>query len=194
MKRAFDIAASATGIVVLSPLLLVTALAVKLSDRGPVLYRARRVGRGGELFDVLKFRTMTPDADRNGPAVTVSGDARVTRIGRVLRRTKLDEFPQLINVLRGEMSLVGPRPEDPRYVQFYSDEQRRLLEVRPGITSAASLAYHNEAELLAGPGWEEKYRDVVLPDKLRIDLEYLSQRSIWKDIALILKTVTASIK
>ena len=124
-------------------------------------------------FRLYKFRRMVSDADKQGPGITATGDSRITRVGRFLRRTKIDELPQLINVLSGDMSLVGPRPEDPRYVTLYTPEQRRVLAVRPGITSAASLAYRHEEQLLAGADWETVYREEVLPAKLAIDLEYL---------------------
>jgi lipopolysaccharide/colanic/teichoic acid biosynthesis glycosyltransferase len=191
LKQSFDVIASAAGLLVLSPLFIAISLAVKLNDGGPVFYRARRVGRGGRLFRLYKFRTMRVDADKKGPGITASGDTRITRIGRWLRRTKLDELPQLLNVLLGDMSLVGPRPEDPRYVALYTPEQRQVLSVRPGITSAASLAYRNEEQLLTGPNWETVYREEVMPAKLAIDLEYLSQRTLQTDIQLILRTIGA---
>ena len=134
---------------------------------------------------------MIVDADRRGPGITAAGDRRVTRIGAFLRRTKLDELPQLINVLRGEMSLVGPRPEDPRYVALYTEEQRQILRVRPGITSAASLAYRHEEQLLSGSDWETQYRQQVMPAKLALDLEYLSRRTMASDLVLIWRTVLA---
>jgi lipopolysaccharide/colanic/teichoic acid biosynthesis glycosyltransferase len=191
LKQSFDVAASAAGLIVLSPLFIAISLAVRLNDGGPVFYRARRVGRGGRLFRLYKFRTMRIDADKQGPGITASGDTRITRIGRWLRRTKLDELPQLLNVLLGDMSLVGPRPEDPRYVVLYTPEQRQVLSVRPGITSAASLAYRNEEQLLTGPNWEQVYREEVMPAKLAIDLEYLAQRTLLTDIKLILRTIGA---
>lgn len=193
VKRAFDIISAAAGLIILSPVLLAIGAAVKLHDGGAVFYRARRVGKGGELFDVLKFRTMIPDAHKQGPGITASGDARVTPVGRLLRKTKLDELPQLINVVRGEMSLVGPRPEDPRYVEQYTADQREILSIRPGITSAASLAYRNEEQLLSGDDWERLYLDEVMPAKLAIDLEYIRHRSLATDISLIVRTVKSMI-
>ncbi|MFL5803603.1 MAG: sugar transferase, partial [Roseiflexaceae bacterium] len=166
-------------------------VAVKVYDGGPVFYCAKRVGKDGRIFRLYKFRTMVVDADRQGPAVTTSGDTRVTPIGRRLRRTMLDELPQLINVLVGDMSLVGPRPEDPRYVALYTGGQRRILSVRPGITSAASLAFRHEEQMLSGPEWESVYRNQVMPAKLGIDLDYLSGRTFWKDVRLILLTIVA---
>jgi lipopolysaccharide/colanic/teichoic acid biosynthesis glycosyltransferase len=194
LKRGFDLVAAIAGLVILSPLLLVIGLAVKLQDGGPIFYRAPRIGKDGRPFRLYKFRTMVVDADRRGPGITSNGDTRVTPVGRWLRRTKLDELPQLINVVRGEMSLVGPRPEDPRYVALYTPEQRRILSTRPGMTSAASLAYRHEEELLSGPDWERVYREEVMPAKLAIDLEYLSRRSVWSDLVLILRTIRAIVQ
>lgn len=191
LTRGFDLLASSVGAVLLSPLLVGISAAVWLHDRGPVFYRARRVGRGGREFDVLKFRTMVVDADKQGPGITASGDARITPVGRFLRRTKLDELPQLLNVIRGDMGLVGPRPEDPRYVALYTQEQRTVLAVRPGITSAASLAYRHEEALLSGDDWEHVYRNRVMPEKLAIDLEYLRTRTLRGDVKLIVRTVGA---
>lgn len=191
LKRGFDILASGAGLIILSPLMLGIAIAVRASSPGPALYRARRVGRGGQEFTLYKFRSMVAGADRRGPGITAAGDGRVTGVGRFLRRTKLDELPQLINVLRGDMSLVGPRPEDPRYVALYTSEQRRILEQRPGITSMASLAYRHEERMLSGDDWERVYIEQVLPAKLAIDLDYAQRASVWRDIALILRTVLA---
>ncbi len=191
LTRAIDILAAFIGLVVLSPLFSAIAIAIKLDSPGPVFYRAQRVGKDGRLFRLYKFRSMVADADRRGPGITATGDTRITPVGRFLRRTKLDELPQLINVLRGEMSLVGPRPEDPRYVALYTPEQRRVLAVRPGITSAASLVYRHEEQLLAGEDWETVYRTKVLPDKLAIDLAYLERRTLASDLKLILRTIAA---
>jgi lipopolysaccharide/colanic/teichoic acid biosynthesis glycosyltransferase len=191
LKRLMDVVGAAAGLLALAPVFLVVAVAIKLSDGGPVFYRANRVGRNGRPFQLYKFRSMRVGADRQGPGITVGGDARVTRVGRVLRRTKLDELPQLLNVLTGEMSLVGPRPEDARYVALYSEAQRRVLSVPPGITGAASLEYRDEESLLAGPDWEQVYRNEVMPAKLRIELEYLEHRSSWSDLGLIVRTVAA---
>lgn len=188
-RRALDLVASLAGLAVLSPLFVLVALWIKLDSPGPVFYRAVRIGQGGLPFRLYKFRSMVAHADRQGPAITATGDARVTRVGRLLRRAKLDELPQLINVLWGEMSLVGPRPEDPRYVALYGPEQRRVLATRPGITSAASLAYRHEEQLLSGEDWESIYQTKVLPDKLAIDLAYLEQRTLGSDLKLILRTI-----
>lgn len=194
LKRTFDVVASAIGLVVLSPVLLTLALLVKLSSPGPVFYRAVRVGRFGVPFRLFKFRSMVVNADQIGPAVTGAGDPRVTPVGRFLRRTKLDELPQLINVLRGEMSLVGPRPEDPRYVAIYTDEQRKILNVRPGITSLASVRYRNEEAVLAGADWEQHYIEHVLPDKLAVDLEYARSATLWTDVRVIFGTLRSLLR
>lgn len=189
LKRVFDIAASTVGLVVLAPIFFVVAVAVRLSSSGPAFYRAQRVGRAGREFALLKFRTMVIGADKQGPGITVAGDSRVTPVGRFLRQTKLDELPQLINVLRGEMSLVGPRPEDPRYVSLYTPAQQAVLSVRPGITSKASLEYRHEERLLESQNWEEVYINHIMPTKLAIDLEYVRQANLWTDLKLIIGTV-----
>jgi len=189
--RLLDVSVSLLGLIVMAPVLLVVALVVKCSSPGPVLYRARRVGKDGRLFNLYKFRSMAADAASRGPRVTGSGDARVTRVGRILRRTKLDELPQLFNTLVGDMSLVGPRPEDPGYVQSYSDEQRQLLRVKPGITSAATLLHRHEEHMLTGPDWDETYRRDILPTKLRIELDYLSHRTLYKDVVILAQTASA---
>jgi len=190
-KCIFDGVIALLGLLVVSPLFLLVAPILKLDSPGPVFYRAERIGKDGVPFHLYKFRSMVADADRRGPGITAEGDRRVTRVGAFLRRTKLDELPQLINVLKGEMSLVGPRPEDPRYVARYTPEQRQVLAVRPGITSAASLAYRHEEQLLSGEDWETIYRTKVLPDKLATDLAYLEQRTLGSDLKLILRTIAA---
>jgi lipopolysaccharide/colanic/teichoic acid biosynthesis glycosyltransferase len=190
-KRIFDVVLATLGCLVALPVFLLVALAIKLDDGGPIFYRATRVGRRGQLFRLYKFRTMRVGADQQGPGVTTQGDTRVTRVGRWLRRTKIDELPQLLNVLANEMSLVGPRPEDPRYVALYTPEQRQILYALPGITSAASLAYRHEEQILAGADWETMYREKVMPAKLAIDLEYMTRRTLWTDIHVIVQTVKA---
>jgi lipopolysaccharide/colanic/teichoic acid biosynthesis glycosyltransferase len=191
LRRSLDLLASAVGLVLLTPIFIVIILAIKAIDSGPVFYRATRVGKGNQPFQLYKFRTMIVDADRRGPAITAHGDARITPIGRWLRRTKLDELPQILNVLLGEMSLVGPRPEDPRYVALYSSQQRQVLDVRPGITSAASLAYRHEERMLAGHDWETLYREQIMPAKLSIDLDYITRRTVIHDLLLIVYTIRA---
>jgi lipopolysaccharide/colanic/teichoic acid biosynthesis glycosyltransferase len=189
LQRFIDIFAAAAGLLVLSPLLLVIALFIKLHDGGPVFYSSRRVGKGGILFSIHKFRSMVQNADKMGGGLTMKEDRRVTPIGRVLRRYKVDELPQLLNVLKGEMSLVGARPEDPRFVAQYTSEQRRILEYRPGITSPASLKFKNEEDLLSGENAEKLYVERLLPQKLAIDLEYEDQRTVRSDVKLILQTI-----
>ena len=194
MKRIFDIAISSIGLIILSPCLLVIALLIKITSPGLVFYRAERVGKDGVSFKLYKFRSMTTDADKSGPKITTQGDARVTSVGRWLRKLKLDELPQLINVLKGEMSMVGPRPEDPHYVAYYSPEQRQVLSVLPGITSAASVRFRHEEQILVGDDWEIQYIQQVLPEKLDIELDYLRQRSFWGDLSLIWRTFLALLR
>jgi len=189
-KRAFDLFWSILGLVVLAPLLVLAAALVKLEDRGPVFFRQVRTGRGGLPFRIWKFRTMVVDAERQGRAITVGRDPRITRIGAWLRDTKLDELPQLLNVVAGDMSLVGPRPEVPRYVELYSDAQRAILALRPGITDLASIKYRHESELLAtAENPDETYVRVLLPDKLRINLAYAARADVWSDFLVILATL-----
>lgn len=189
MKRLFDLLASAAGLLVLSPLLLLLALWVRLDSAGPVFYRQTRVGRSNRDFRLFKFRSMRVGADKQG-LITVGGrDPRVTRSGYYLRKYKLDELPQLINVFLGDMSLVGPRPEVRKYVELYTPEQMHVLDVRPGITDPASIRYRNENELLAASDDPERYyRETIMQDKLRIDLAYVAERSFLYDLRLIFKT------
>lgn len=190
VQRVFDALVAGLLLVLTSPIALVSAAAIRFSSRGPALYRATRVGRGGETFVMYKFRTMR--ADSAGSAVTMRGDHRVTGVGRVLRKLKLDELPQLVNVLKGDMSLVGPRPEDPKYVAGYTDEQRRILSVRPGITSPAVVRYrHEEAVLAAAEDLEAAYVDTVLPAKLAIDLDYIDRRTFRSDLGVLTATLRA---
>jgi lipopolysaccharide/colanic/teichoic acid biosynthesis glycosyltransferase len=191
-KRLIDIVGSTVGLIALSPLLCVTGVLVKCTSRGPVLYWQDRVGRDGKHFRIAKFRSMVVDADQKGPEITSSGDARVTQFGVTLRKLKIDEFPQLWNVLKGEMSLVGPRPELPRYVADYNEAQRHVLCVRPGITDPASIYFRNEEEVLAQSGNpEEFYRNVVLPHKLSLNLDYIEKMCFLLDTKLILQTLKA---
>lgn len=191
LKRAFDIVVSAISVLVLSPVLLVLGLVVALTSPGGAFFRQVRVGRGGEPFHLLKFRTMRPGSEAKGQ-ITVGGcDPRITGIGYFLRKSKMDELPQLINVLKGDMSIVGPRPEVPKYVALYTPEQREVLNVRPGITSAASIAYMNENELLGRSADPERtYIDEVMPAKLALDLAYAREPSLGRDLSIILRTAT----
>lgn len=194
LKRLIDIYISCIGLLTLAPVWVGIAMAVHLDSAGPIFHRATRIGKDGQPFRLIKFRTMMVNADRIGPGITTAGDSRITSIGRFLRRTKFDELPQLINVLRGEMSLVGPRPEDPRYVDLYTDEQRRVLTVRPGMTSLASVRYRHEEKLLNGEAWEEVYIHQVMPDKLALDLYYIERQSFWLDLKIIWQTGVAIFK
>jgi lipopolysaccharide/colanic/teichoic acid biosynthesis glycosyltransferase len=192
VKRIFDDLVAAAGLILALPILLAAALAIKLDSPGPVVYRARRVGKDGVLFDMYKLRTMVSDADRTGPALTSGQDPRVTRSGRILRQWKIDELPQLVNVLRGEMSLVGPRPESPDYARYYTADQRRVLTVRPGITGPAQIRYRHEETVLgqcANP--EQEYVARVMQQKLAIDLDYVRHRSFGGDVMLLVQTVAA---
>ncbi|MBM2841919.1 MAG: hypothetical protein HW412_2447 [Bacteroidetes bacterium] len=194
MGRLLDTVISLIGLILLSPVLSVVALFVKMHDGGPVMYRAKRVGIRGAIFDLYKFRTMAPNANKMGGGITVLGDKRVTPIGRFLRKYKLDELPQLFNVLKGDMSFVGPRPEDPRYVELYTPEQREVLSVPPGITSPASLHFRNEEALLSGGDWESKYIEQILPRKLAMELEYFPSRSLGGDVRIIIRTLGGILK
>jgi len=190
IKRAFDLLVAAAGLVLVAPLLTLIAIAVKLDSGGPVLFRQERVGRHGEIFRIRKFRSMVQDAPRLGASITVGRDPRITRVGHWLRRYKLDELPQLIDVLVGDMSLVGPRPEVPRYVALYPPEVReRVLSVRPGITDNASLAFIDENAQLAGAADPEKeYTERILPQKLRLYLDYVENQSFARDLAILGRT------
>ena len=195
LKRAMDIVISGCALAVIWPVLLLIALAIKIDDPGPVFYRQVRVGRNGKEFRIFKFRTMIVDADKKGLAITVGRDNRITRMGRLLRKTKLDELAQLINVFTGEMSFVGPRPEVPKYVNMYTPYQRQVLLVRPGITDYASIAYRNENDLLEGADDPERmYIDVIMPDKIELNMKYLREISPVADIKLIFGTIAAVIK
>jgi lipopolysaccharide/colanic/teichoic acid biosynthesis glycosyltransferase len=189
MKRTFDVAVALIGVVVTSPLVALGALAIKLESPGPAIYRSERVGRNGQPFWMYKLRTMRVNADRVGPAVTGARDPRVTSVGRFLRRTKMDELPQLFNVVRGDMSLVGPRPEAPEFVQLYTPGQQLVLSVRPGMTGPAALAYINEEEMLGEGDAEARYIKSVMPAKLNLDLEYVRSSSFAGDLKILVKTI-----
>jgi lipopolysaccharide/colanic/teichoic acid biosynthesis glycosyltransferase len=186
-KRLFDVIVAVLGLLLLSPLLVGIALWIKLDSTGPVFFRQERVGRGGALFRIHKFRSMRADAPHAGPQLTVGADPRITRAGQVLRRTKLDELPQLIDVLAGSMSLVGPRPEVPRYVALYPAALRdKVLSVRPGITDPASIEYRDESALLARAADPERvYIEQVMPAKLRCAASYVDRMSLANDVRLI---------
>ena len=190
-KRVFDLLGASLALLLLSPLMLAIALAIKLDSRGPVFFRQQRVGRHGALFGIHKFRSMAADAPQRGPALTVGDDPRITRVGRWLRRTRLDELPQLLDVLAGRMSLVGPRPEVPQYVAHYPAALReRALSVRPGITDPSSLLYLDEADLLArAADPEREYIEVILPRKLQCAADYAAQANLRSDLGVLLRTL-----
>lgn len=189
-KRAFDVAASSAGLVLLSPLMAILAVLIA-RDGGPVFFLQERVGRHGRPFRIVKLRTMRHDAERCGLQITVGNDQRITGIGAWLRRTKLDELPQLLNVFKGEMSIVGPRPEVPRYVACYDGQQRRVLESVPGLTDPASLAYRDESDLLGGVVDPELfYIHELMPEKISINLEYQSRATLRSDLGIVLRTMS----
>jgi lipopolysaccharide/colanic/teichoic acid biosynthesis glycosyltransferase len=190
LKRLFDITCAFLGLVLLAPFGILIAVIVKVSDWGPVLYRQRRVGQHNKPFDILKFRTMVVGAEKLGPSVTRDEDPRITRIGRMLRKTKLDELPQLWNVLIGNMSFVGPRPEVPRYVDRYTPEQRQLLNFKPGITDLATLVFRDEETLLRGAtDVEDFYVKHCIPRKFRLNLQYAQRANVVEDVFIILETL-----
>lgn len=195
MKRVFDVIASGLGLIVLSPLFLVLAIWIKLDSKGPVFYRQVRVGRFNKDFRIFKFRSMSVGADK-GSLVTIGGrDPRVTKSGYWIRKFKLDELPQLINVFIGDMSLVGPRPEVRHYVDYWTPEQMHVLDVRPGITDPASIKFRNENELMEKAEDPEKYYiEVIMQEKIMLYLEYVEKHSFWYDLGLIFKTFWVIVK
>jgi lipopolysaccharide/colanic/teichoic acid biosynthesis glycosyltransferase len=190
-KRLMDLLFAVGGLLLFSPLMIAIAVAIKLDSRGPVFFRQERVGRHGRVFRIHKFRTMVDRAEARGRQITVGADARITRVGRWIRDRRLDEIPQLIDVLKGDMSIVGPRPEVPRYVAMYSPQVReKVLSVRPGITDPASLAFRDEASLLAqAEDPEREYVEVIMPRKLQHAMAYAERASVWTDLALIGRTL-----
>ncbi len=195
IKRLFDIVFAVFGLIAVSPILLVTALLIKKEDGGPVFYRGLRVGRYERPFRIFKFRTMVMNADKIGGPSTSDDDPRITRIGKSIRKYKLDELPQLINVLNGEMSFVGPRPEVPSEVATYTDEEKKIFTVRPGITDWASLTYHNEGEILKGSADpHQAYREKIRPGKIKLALKYVNERSLLTDIQIIYQTITTLVR
>jgi lipopolysaccharide/colanic/teichoic acid biosynthesis glycosyltransferase len=189
MKRIFDVTAAVLGLLLFSPLMVLTAIIIKRDSPGPIFFRQERMGKGFRPFLIYKFRTMVQDAPSRGGLLTLDQDPRITRAGQFLRRTKIDELPQLINVLKGEMSLVGPRPEVRHYTEVFRQDYEDILKVRPGITDLASIKYRDEAEALAKSGnVEEEYVGRVLPDKIRLAKEYCEESSLFFDLILILRT------
>jgi lipopolysaccharide/colanic/teichoic acid biosynthesis glycosyltransferase len=193
-KRVFDLVVAACVLLAAWPIMLAVAAAVKLSSRGPVLFRQQRVGKNGSLFELLKFRSMYVAADRSGPGITSANDPRILPLGRLLRRWKLDELPQVFNVLRGNMSLVGPRPDLPEFCATLAGSQRQVLELRPGITGAATLMYRHEEQLLANrdrAGISDYYSSHIYPEKVRLDLDYARRASFVGDFRILVRTLTA---
>lgn len=189
LKRLFDIVASFGGIIVLFPLIVIVSILIKLTSKGPVLFKQVRVTKNGRLFKIYKFRTMRENSEGN-KQITVGNDSRITGIGHILRKTKLDELPQLFNVLKGEMSLVGPRPEVPKYVELYTEEQREILKVSAGITDYASIYFSNESELLGeAENPEEFYIKKIMPYKIELNKKYIKEIGIVTDIKLIILTI-----
>ena len=194
-KRLFDIVVSFLILLILSPVMLVLAIAIKLDSKGPVFYRQIRVGRYNKDFKIFKFRTMVQDADKKGLAITLNEDPRITRVGRLIRKCRLDEVSQLLNVLGGSMSFVGPRPEVRRYVEAYSPEGMATLLVRPGVTAPSSIVFKDDDKILnSGGDPEQIYVEQILPEKTRLNLEYVARLSFWKDIKIMFQTLHAVAK
>ena len=195
MKRLFDILFSTFGLLILSPLFCIVAILIKLNGSGPVFFRQERIGRNFKPFRIFKFRSMTDDAPSKGPSITVGGDKRVTRFGRFLRKTKIDELPQLINVLKGDMSFVGPRPEVKKYVEIFRKDYEKLLTIRPGITDPASIKYAEEEKVLSQTDdWEKDYIEKILPEKIRLASEYVERHNILMDIKILFRTFFKVVK
>ena len=190
MKRLFDITASFFGILILSPLFILISLWVGLSSKGGIFYTQTRVGKNNKDFKLYKFRSMRVNSDKQGLLTVGSKDSRITKAGYFIRKYKIDELPQLFNVLKGDMSFVGPRPEVRRYVDLYSKEQMQVLKVAPGITDPASIKYRNENDLLSSANNpEEYYIQYIMPDKLKINIDYINNRTFFKDIKIIFQTI-----
>lgn len=195
IKRLFDIVASSIGLILLSPILILIAICIKLDSKGPVFFKQVRVGKNKELFKIYKFRTMVTDAEKLGKQITVGNDTRITKVGTFIRKCKLDELPQLINVLNGDMSLVGPRPEVPKYVELYDDYQEQILLVQPGITDYASIEFRNESEILGeSENPESKYINDIMPYKIELNIKYIKNISLYEDLKLITRTIKAIAK
>jgi lipopolysaccharide/colanic/teichoic acid biosynthesis glycosyltransferase len=190
VKRSFDIVVSGFGLIILSPLMAITAIIIKLDSHGPIFYRGTRTGRHGIPFAMLKFRSMVSNAEQVGGTSTAATDPRITRVGRFLRQTKLDELPQLVNVFKGEMSLVGPRPEVEEYTRLYSQEERAILSVRPGITDLSSIRFLQLNALLARVDDPDRYfAEKILPDKNRLRVEYIRRKSFLLDLEILFQTL-----
>ena len=188
-KRLLDVTVATLGLIGLLPLVMLCALLVRIQSSGPIIYRAKRVGRGGRIFEMYKFRTMVANAESLGPGLTIYGDSRITKLGRFLRRTKWDEIPQFLNVIKGDMSIIGPRPEIPEYVKYYSENQKQVLQVRPGITGPVQVTNYDEEKKLKDQTDPERYYITqLMPRKLEIDLSYIEKQSIVSDLLLLIKT------
>ena len=191
-KRIFDLIFSTIGLIILSPFFLCAAILIKLGSKGPVFYRGVRIGMKGKPFHIYKFRTMVQNAEKIGASSTSSNDPRLTIIGKFIRRFKLDEISQLINVFIGDMSIVGPRPEIQKFVNKYSEEEKKLLTIRPGITDWSSIKFHNEPEIIAASGIvdaDDAYEEIIRPDKIKLGLKYVKEHNLWIDIKIIFSTV-----
>ncbi|MFT5821488.1 MAG: lipopolysaccharide/colanic/teichoic acid biosynthesis glycosyltransferase [Crocinitomix sp.] len=188
-KRIFDICSSLIALLLFSPVIIIISLWIALDSPGGIFYRQTRVGKNQKEFDLFKFRSMRPNSDKAGQ-ITIGNDSRVTKVGRFIRRFKIDEVPQLINILKGDMSVVGPRPEVPKYVQMYSQEQLKVLMVLPGLTDYASIEYLDEQKILGAANDPDKaYIEEVMPAKLKLNLKYIADRGFWLDIKLVFKTI-----
>jgi len=195
LKRVFDVALSSLALLLVSPVLLVAVIAVKVGSRGPVLFRQERVGKNFRRFKILKFRTMVVDAPKLGGQITAGADPRITRVGHLLRKSKVDELPQLFNVLIGDMSVVGPRPEVPKYVEMFADDYRTILSVRPGITDPASIVYRDESSILArSSDPEQAYISEILPHKIELAKQYVGSISLSQDVKIVLQTFSAILR
>lgn len=195
LKHSFDILISLAALVLFAPLFLICAVVIKLTSRGPVFYRGKRVGRGGEIFLMHKFRSMVVNADKIGTDLTPQGDPRITTIGKLLRRTKIDELPQIIDVLRGKMSIVGPRPESPLYARHYDERQKRVLDAKPGIVGPAQIVYRHEELILKDKEDPDAYYiHEIMPRKLEIDLDYVENRNFLRDIVILFRALLAVVK
>ncbi|MFN3396685.1 MAG: sugar transferase [Thermodesulfovibrionales bacterium] len=188
LKRSFDIIASLLGLILLIPFFIVVSILIKVDSKGPVFFSQERIGKDFKPFRIFKFRTMIQT--NNGPLITTANDLRITRVGKYLRRYKIDELPQLFNVLKGDMSLVGPRPEVKKYVDLFDSDYRKILTIRPGLTDPASLRYSNEEAILSqSPDYEEAYIKRILPEKINLSLEYVNNHTMMRDITIILETI-----
>lgn len=192
LKRLFDLIFSSIGLLILSPFFLIFAILIKLESKGPVFYRGVRIGKYGKHFCIYKLRTMVQDAEKLGADSTSSDDPRITKTGKFIRKFKLDEFSQLINVLIGDMSMVGPRPEVQKFIDKYIETERKLLTLRPGITDWSSIKFHNEPEIIASSGIkdaDEAYEKLIRPDKIKLQLKYLKEHNLWIDLKIIFSTI-----